>query len=378
MFVVATRPFPPQIRRSERLRVPTDPMGIRRPRLAPKLALIPRVISRASSLLHRLKTLASCTIRYPDVMSAIEDVLAIAGVRGSMAAPISAGEQWGLALEAVPDAAFHAVTDGVAYLSVPGNPTVRMMPGDVALLPHGSAHVFASDRDVPAEPFDRLAYLADRKPGDVLEVGGTPSPTRVLCAFYSHNSTTSTPLFALLPDLIYVPADAGDGAILAVTRLLSTELAKPAMASETIVDRLIDVLLIQILRQWTQTHEFTESSWLRGLTDPVVESALNAIHAEPARNWSLDDLAVQGRVSRATLSRRFRALVGQAPGAYLTSWRLDLAAQRLRETDDRIAVIGRQVGYTSEFAFSRAFSRAFGAAPRNYRDANRLDGLPTT
>jgi AraC-like DNA-binding protein len=284
---------------------------------------------------------------------------------------VSAGERWGLQLEAVPDAAFHAVTQGVAYLTVPGNPTVRMTPGDVVLLPRGSAHTFASDRDVPTVPFDRLAYVRSRQPGEVLEIGERPSPTQVLCAFYSHNATTNTPLFALLPELIHVPAEAGNGGIARTIRLMADESAHPGMASATILDRLVDVLLIQILRQWTRTNAFTQASWLRGMTDPAVEAALTAMHGDPARNWTLEDLASAAHVSRATLSRRFTKLVGEPPSAYLTSWRLDLAAQRLRESEDRAQDIGRAVGYTSEFAFSRAFGRAFGKPPRRYREAFR-------
>jgi AraC-like DNA-binding protein len=107
------------------------------------------------------------------------------------------------------------------------------------------------------------------------------------------------------------------------------------------------------------------------MTDPAVEAALNAMHAHPARDWTLEDLASVARVSRATLARRFTRLVGQPPSAYLSSWRMDLAAQRLRETDDRANEIARAVGYTSEFAFSRAFARAFGQPPRRYREAFR-------
>ncbi|MCS4277356.1 AraC-like DNA-binding protein [Mycetocola sp. BIGb0189] len=311
-------------------------------------------------------------------MSALEDVLSLAGVRGSLTTPISAGNRWGFELDAVPEAAFHAITAGVAYLSVPGHETIQMLPGDVVLLPHGSAHVFASDRDTTPVHFDRYNHVRSRTPGEVLETGSAPRSTNVLCAFYIHNLTTSTALFELLPEVIYIPAHPEGGPIIEVTKLLAQEVSRPGMATNTIIDRLIDVLLIHILREWIATTEFTRASWLRGLTDPVVATALNAIHADPAREWSLDTLAEQARVSRATLSRRFSTLVGQSPGAYLVSWRMDLAAQQLRETDERIAAIAHRVGYTSEFAFSRAFARAFDLAPRAYREANRLPTRPAS
>jgi AraC-like DNA-binding protein len=297
----------------------------------------------------------------------LEDVLAVAGVSGSLAAPIDAGDRWGVQVEAVPEAAFHAVTEGVAYLTIPGQPTIRMMPGDIALLPRGSAHAFASDPDEPLVPFDRMSYARTRAPGDVLALGEGPSPTRVLCAFYSHNATTSVSLFSLLPEVVYVPASADHGAISATIALLDQESTRPGMSSSTIIDRLIDVLLIQVLRHWLQTSEFTEASWLHGMADSIVGPAMTALHAEPERDWTLPDLADVAKVSRATLARRFAATLGESPSAYLTKWRMDLAARQLRETDDRVYEIAARVGYQSEYAFSRAFSRAHGISPQRYR-----------
>jgi len=316
-------------------------------------------------------------------LTPLEDVLSIAGVRGSLAAPIDAGARWGVQVEAVPEAAFHAVTEGVAYLTVPGQPTVRMMPGDVALLPRGSAHAFASDPDEPLQPFDRMAYARMREPGEVLQLGPSPSPspspspTRVLCAFYASNATTSAPLFELLPEVIYIPAEPEPASIAHTIAMLDAEATRPGLSSSTIVDRLIDVLLIQVLRRWLQANDFTESSWLRGMADPVIGAVLGAMHAEPGRDWNLDGLAAVARVSRATLARRFSALVGTSPAAYLAGWRMDLAAQRLRETDARVGEVAKAVGYESEFAFSRAFSRAHGVPPQRYRASSRAASVPS-
>ena len=110
---------------------------------------------------------------------------------------------------------------------------------------------------------------------------------------------------------------------------------------------------------------------LRALSDDVVAPALAALHADPARDWTLQILAGAAAVSRATLARRFTAAVGESPGAYLTRWRMDLAARRLRDTDDPVAVVARSVGYTSEYAFSRAFSTARSLPPGRYRTCRR-------
>ena len=110
---------------------------------------------------------------------------------------------------------------------------------------------------------------------------------------------------------------------------------------------------------------------LRALSDDVVAPALAALHADPARDWTLQTLAGAAAVSRATLARRFTAAVGESPGAHLTRWRMDLAARRLRDTDDPVAVVARSVGYTSEYAFSRAFSTARSLPPGRYRTCRR-------
>ena len=133
------------------------------------------------------------------------------------------------------------------------------------------------------------------------------------------------------------------------------------------IDRLIDVLFVQVIRAWSRDERGAGTSWLHALRDPLVARALAAMHARPAAPWTIDALAREVSLSRATLTRRFTNLVGEAPLTYLTRWRMDLAAQHLRETGDAVSSIAHSVGYTSEFAFSRAFARLRGVAPGRYR-----------
>lgn len=183
---------------------------------------------------------------------------------------------------------------------------------------------------------------------------------------------------AALPPVVHIPADErGSGTpahhVGTVLRMLLGELAGTQHGAATAVDRLLDVLLVQILRAWLDRPEaVTKTSWLTGLRDSVTTAALTRLHTEPARPWTSDSLARAAGVSRATLTRRFRDAVGQAPLTYLTRWRMDLAAQALRDTDRPVDVIGRDVGYTSEYAFNRAFSRAYGTPPGRYRSAVRI------
>ena len=199
-----------------------------------------------------------------------------------------------------------------------------------------------------------------------------PVRTRILCAHYEHDPAVTTQVLASLPAVVHVRADNGGGCLDDTVRLLARELAHPQVATAVVLDRLVDVLLVQLLRAWLAAKPaLPEGSWLGVLGDPLVAEALTKIHREPARAWTTATLAAEVNASRATLSRRFPAAVGQGPGAYLVRWRMNLAALRLRDTDDALETIARSVGYTSVHAFSRAFSRDRSQPPGRYRAASR-------
>ncbi|POM26667.1 Regulatory protein SoxS [Actinomadura rubteroloni] len=304
-------------------------------------------------------------------MDPLTDVLALAQVRGTVAATLHAGEGWGLDIANVPGAAFHAVTAGTAWLDVDGASPRRLMPGDLVLLPAGTRHRLSSDPGASCEPFDHVAARQALATGGRLTVGDGAPATRVLCASYRQDAAVNAPLLGLLPPLIHLPADP-DRPTDHVLRLLGHEIASPRTGAATVLDRLLDVLLVHIIRAWLDTEdaEPARASWLTALRDPLVAEALAALHADPARAWTLDGLATRLAVSRATLARRFAARAGQPPLAYLTRWRMELAAHRLRTTADPIGPIARSVGYTSEYAFNRAFHRVCGVTPGRYRTAN--------
>ena len=306
-------------------------------------------------------------------MDALTAVLTAAGVRGTVAATLSAAEPWGLTLDAVPGAAFHAVTDGTAWLRIPGRPGTRLMPGDVVLLPTGIPHVLASAPDASIVPFDHLAAEQALAAGDELRLGTGIGQTRILCASYHQDPATTVPLLTLLPDVLHIPSRQAGAALDTTLRLLAHEIGRPQPGAAAVLNRIVDILLVQLLRAWLdsgQAHDRT-ASWLSALTDPVAGPALAVLHNQPGRDWTIPSLAAAIGVSRATLARRFPAQVGATPAAYLTRWRMDLAAQRLRDTDDTVGAIARSLGYTSEYAFNHAFTRARRIPPGRYRTQSR-------
>jgi len=306
-------------------------------------------------------------------MDALAAVLAVAGVRGTVAATLSAAEPWGLTLDAVPGAAFHAVTDGTAWLCVTGRPDARLMPGDVVLLPTGRAHVLASAPDADTAPFDHLAAEQALAAGDELRLGTGIAQTRILCASYRQDPAITLPLLTLLPDVLHIRSRRADTALETTLRLLSQEITRPRPGAAAVLNRIVDILLVQLLRAWLdgEPGHAHAASWLSALADPVAGPALAVLHTQPGRDWSVDSLAAATGVSRATLARRFPAKVGRTPAAYLTRWRMDLAAVRLRDSDDTVGAIARSLGYTSEYAFNRAFTRARQIPPGRYRTQSR-------
>lgn len=306
-------------------------------------------------------------------MDLLADVLSRTGVRGSLGARIIAGQDWGLTCGGS-GSGFYAVTSGTAWLGVPGRPPRQLLPGDVVLLPTGAEHTLGGSSEAEIDRHDRAAADRAQAAGDVLHLGSGAPRTHVLCASFASDAAASTQILAALPELVHVHADHGSE-LEDTIRLLSRELARPRIATAVVLDRLVDILLIQLLRHWLDENPAqVAGTWLGVLCDPVVRNAMAALHADPAHPWTTESLAARVAVSRATLTRRFLLTAGEAPGGYLTRWRMDLAATRLRDTDDTLDAIARSVGYTSVHAFSRAFSRIRGRAPGRYRIGARAPG----
>ena len=181
---------------------------------------------------------------------------------------------------------------------------------------------------------------------------------------YQVSSFVSSRLLASLPDVVRVPREQVQSSIM---DLLATEVDRDEPGQQVFLDRLLDLALIAALRAWFARPAADPPGWYRAHGDPVVGRALRAIHEEPARPWTVAGLAAWTGVSRAAFARRFTALVGQPPMTYLTHWRLDLAAETLRDTDVTVSSVARRVGYANPFAFAVAFKRVRGTTPHQYR-----------
>jgi transcriptional regulator GlxA family with amidase domain len=160
--------------------------------------------------------------------------------------------------------------------------------------------------------------------------------------------------------------------------LLAAEVSRNEPGQQVVLDRLLDLALIATLRTWFARPEADAPGWYLALGDPLIGAGLRMIHYDPARPWTVAALAAGAGASRAAFARRFTALVGQPPMAYLTHWRLDRAADLLRDTDATVESIARQVGYANAFALTVAFKRVRGSTPRQHRNSHRRADPPPT
>ncbi|MGC4941437.1 AraC family transcriptional regulator [Kribbella sp. DT2] len=312
-------------------------------------------------------------------MDLLADVLSVGGVRGTLGARIEGAEPWAVNWTDVRGAAFYAVTAGSVWLDVPGHDLVHLLAGDVVLLPTGAGHTISSEPHTRAPQCDAVAVERARLAGDVVQLGHGEVQTHLLGASYTHDPAVSTQVLAQLPDIVHLRAESGANCLSDSIRLLTRELAYPQLATSVVLDRMVDILLIQFLRVWlAHRPEDAKDTWLGVLEDPLLTAALTKLHTAPARPWTTELLAAELGVSRATLTRRFVGTTGKAPGAYLTQWRMDLAARRLRDSHDTLDAIARSVGYTTPYAFSRAFTRSRGQSPGRYRVTARAEAEQQT
>ena len=205
-----------------------------------------------------------------------------------------------------------------------------------------------------------MQFVGTRSWGNSSEEGSTV----MLNGTYELAGEVSRRLLAALPPILVLGADEWESPLL---DLLAREIVKDDPGQEAVLDRLLDLLLISALRAWFARPDGDAPSWYRAYGDPVVGPALRLIHNDPGHPWTVAELAAHSGASRAALARRFTELVGETPMAFLTEWRLALAADLLLEPGATIGSVAARVGYRSPFALSAAFKRVRGVSPQQYR-----------
>ncbi len=265
------------------------------------------------------------------------------------------------------------------YIPDDGEP-VSLRRGDVAIVRGPDPYTLADDPGTAPHavihPGQRCTTPEGEELGLMRDLGvrtwgnATDGATVMLTGCYLMEGEVSGRLLRALPTMLGLRDDEWDSPVIP---LLADEIVKDEPGQEAVLDRLLDLLLIAVLRAWFARPEAEAPGWYRAYSDPVVGHALRLLHNSPERQWTVGDLARETGASRAALARRFHELVGEPPMSFLTGWRIALAADLLLEPDATIGSVAHQVGYGSPFALSAAFKRVRGISPREHRAAVMAD-----
>ena len=278
-----------------------------------------------------------------------------------------------------------AILRGRACLVVGGNEPNWLDGGDVAILLGPEHYLFADDPSTPPQaiiyPDQRCTTLDGReipqmRSFGVRRWGNAPDgATEVLTGTYNVEGEVSRRLLDALPPQLVLRRDEWHTPILG---LLATEMLRDEVGQDPVLDRLLDLLLIDAVRTYFARTEHRAPGWYRAHRDPVIARAVRLLQESPAQTWTVGALASQTCVSRATLARRFAEVVGQPPMEFLTQWRLTLAADLILDPQETVASVARTVGYSSPYALSAAFKRVRGISPHQHRTAHRRRADPPT
>ena len=298
------------------------------------------------------------------------DILKFTNAETVVSGGFSAGGAWALRFPAPDKIKFFALIKGGCWLMIDGDDApVRVEAGDVFLLSAQRTFILASDLSVEPVMATTLFSGAGRKfatlgdGADCIQIGG----------HVRLDPVTGNLLSDVLPSLIHVKASAPQAAVL---KWLLDQMVQEGVAdlpgSGLALSQIAQLMFVQLLRAHLSGPTPLAAGWLRALGDPRLALALHLMHADPGRAWHLEELASAVAMSRTTFASRFKAVAGVPPLTYLLNWRMRLAQRALREGGQPVAMLALSLGYTSESAFSNAFKRAIGVAPKRFRDAARF------
>ncbi|MBI1751520.1 MAG: AraC family transcriptional regulator [Acidobacteria bacterium] len=287
---------------------------------------------------------------------------------------------WGLAIHNPHKTTLHLVRRGSCWLRVGDQKRpIQLVAGDAVLLAQGLSHTISHQPGGEAQPWDQ-ALDQMRLRVEAAGPAARQDATLLLCAAYAFEDDADHPLLSLLPAFIHLNMEQGQGApaFQSLIQLLAEEAQQRLPGSSILMPRMIDSLFVYVLRAWLERQPEGTAGWFGALRDTQVGRAIALIHERPHLKWTVAGLGKEIGLSRAAFARRFQELVGESPLAYLTRWRMSVAAKLLRSSDDTLDRIATRVGYDSSAAFGKAFQRTHRMPPGHYRSdwASRFPGNP--
>lgn len=307
-------------------------------------------------------------------MDVLSDILRPLHLRGGVHFRCEFSAPWGMEMKPTSRAEFHVVVRGNCWLRIAGHKhAVPLGSGDLVVLPRGDPHSLLDSPDGLARPADEIVQGQNLDNYGPVTYGGTGLPATVLCGYFEFDRNRAHPIVAGLPALVHLRnTDRDDIAWLQTAlnfMIHETKAAKPG--AELVVNRLVEVLFVQVIRAYLQQADAPPGIWA-ALADKRIGAALQLMHRTPEKGWTLETLAKQVGLSRSAFAAQFSELVGNTPLRYLTSLRMQRAQELLKDAGLSTAAVAAEVGYQSEAAFSRAFKKLVGKGPGTYRRRSRL------
>ena len=300
----------------------------------------------------------------------LSDMLTLLNARCLMSGGFYAGRDWALQFPKPSAIKCCTVVKGSCWLKIDGQPEpVYLEAGDVMLFDGRNAFVLASDLSI--EPMDAVTVFKNRV--DRIAHVGPGEDFFYLGGHVAVDATAVDLLLDVLPPLIHIRAGSTEAVVLRwVLDQLYREMVADRPGSVVASRQLAQLMFVQVLRTHIEGSDLSVG-WLKAIGDAQIAPALKKMHSEPGRNWQLGELAKAVGMSRTTFALRFKTVTGVAPLTYLIAWRMRLAERALREGSVPVSALAFQLGYTSESAFSNAFKRVTGQAPKRYRTSTQHD-----
>jgi AraC-like DNA-binding protein len=318
---------------------------------------------------------------------ALSDLLKTVRLTGAAYFEIVAQEPWAVASpprelilpKILPDAdhliAYHVVTAGHCFATVGGGQPIPLEAGQALVITNGDSHIMSSSPGLRAEPPmpDVLEVAAAASKPFCINFGNGPDSTNLVCGYLACDARPFNPLLESLPPVIKAgdPARDSVGWISQFIRFAVAEAAGKHAGSESVLTKLSELLFIDVVRRYLETLPLEHAGWLAGLRDPLIGKVISIMHARPAHDWTIAELAREAGMSRSVLAERFAKLLGIPPMHYLAKWRMQVASELLMSGKANLASIAADVGYDSEASFSRAFKKMVGVPPSTWRRQER-------
>ncbi len=300
-------------------------------------------------------------------MDVFSDVLRKLQLRGSSYFCSDFHGSWGIKEPKSEQGQFHIIVRGQAWLGTQTKENVLVKEGDIIVLPHGDPHWLADkpENTLHNGPEVIKAIQSGETPFDGQDEGAT-----LLCGYFEYDDRTPHPLLNSLPALVHLCTEdlEDNGWLRSSVHALSIKSRNPGPGREVLVDRLTEVVLIEVIRQWLEKNT-NETGILAALCDERLAKALYAIHGSPGENWTVASLAETAGMSRTIFAQEFHAKVGQSPLVYLTNWRMAIARDDLKQ-GKTVLDVALSLGYSSEASFSKAFKKVLGVTPGKVRKSS--------